>query len=154
VIENEAATNAIEMEEHLSDGYDGESEDDDDETIEQEDTTDLEDEQQPVGVLNIDNEQPTTYAGQKEATNRRIAALVGTKVSVSRGRTETLEWVVVEESKPDEIDLQKENVELSNYSQLMNDAQPGTFIAQLFLCLMYEVRRALFLFFYFLSFLH
>jgi hypothetical protein len=140
VIENEAAANDIEMEEHLPDGQDGESEEDDDDTIEAEDTIEVENEQRPVGVLNIDNEQPTTYAGRKEASNRRIAALVGTKVSVSRGRAETLEWIVVEESKPETMEVPKESVGLSNYRKLMDDAQPGTFIAQLFLCLMYEVR--------------
>jgi hypothetical protein len=54
------------------------------------------DEQRPVGVLVSEpEEEPTTYAGQKEAAQRRIAALLGEKVTIRRGRTESLEWVVV-----------------------------------------------------------
>jgi hypothetical protein len=41
------------------------------------------------------DEESTTYAGRKEATNRRIAELPGKKVTINRGRTESLKWVVV-----------------------------------------------------------
>jgi hypothetical protein len=83
--------------------------------------------------------EPTTYVGQKEATNRQIVALLGTKVSMSIRRTEKLKWVVVEESKTVNIEVTKESIGLSNYSQglskysqLTNDAQLVFFLSFLF----------------------
>jgi hypothetical protein len=71
-------------------------EDDDDDPITG-DTEREEDEQRPVGVLNdaVKAIDVTTYAGRKEAANRRIAALIGEKVTIKRRGTETLEWTVI-----------------------------------------------------------
>jgi hypothetical protein len=102
--------------------------------------TETPDEQRPVGVLNPEpDEEPTTYAGRKEAAKRRIAALLGEKVTMHKGRTESLEWRVVEESNPDNIEKANENIGLTNYGEIMGVAQPGTFLAHLFIRMMFEV---------------
>jgi hypothetical protein len=137
ITENEAAANNVEMEEHFPDSkYD---EDDDDDLILGDielDEAEAEDigEQRPVGVLNGEPEvdEPTTYAGRKEAANRRIAALLGTKVTIQRGRTESLEWTVVQDSPVETMEVAKENIGITQYGELISDAQAGTFIAQLF----------------------
>jgi hypothetical protein len=77
VEENEAAANDIDMEEHLPDSPEEDSDDDGIDFVgeHEEDTSE---EQRPVGVLNGETvDEPTTYAGRKEATNKRIAELLG-----------------------------------------------------------------------------
>ena len=63
---------------------------------------------------------------------------------MNRGWSEKVDWVVVDESKAEKGDVSKGNVGLNGYSELMNDAHPGTFIAQLFLLIMYDVSVLLF----------
>jgi co-chaperonin GroES (HSP10) len=83
------------MEELLPDSPEEDS-DDDGVVIVGEQEEDTSEEQRTVGVLNGETvDEPTTYAGRKEATNRRIAELLGNKVTINRGRNKTLEWVVV-----------------------------------------------------------
>jgi hypothetical protein len=140
ILENEAAANDVDMEEHIPPFEDDEEIDQMLAEIDVEETDGM-DEQRPVGVLNEDPEveEPLTYAGRKEAANRRIADLLGKKVTIQRGRTESLEWVVVKESKAEPVVAPRENVGLTNYKDLMNDANGGTFIAQLFLHLTLKV---------------
>jgi hypothetical protein len=154
VTENEAAANDVEMEEHLPESPDEDiieelmNEFDDELIVGEVDEEEEGNEQRPVGVLHEEPDvgEPTTYAGRKEAAQRRISALLGEKVTIRRGRTESLEWVVVKESKPDNIGEANESVGLANYGQLMNDAQPGTFLAQLFLHLTFKVSISTYLF--------
>jgi hypothetical protein len=150
--ENEAAANDIELEEHLPESPEHDEQEEDDDDLIVNDSTELEEqeasEQRPVGVLLPDIGTRTTYAERKEAAQRRIAALLGDKVTIERGRTESLEWVVVKESIPDTVEKPKESVGLANYGQLMNDAQAGTFLAQLFLHLTFKVSRVTYLFFF------
>jgi hypothetical protein len=141
VVENEAAANDIEMEEHMPESQDADL--DDDNLVMEDSTESTEEEQRPVGVLES-NDASTTYAGRKEAANRRIASLRGTIVTMNRGRSEKVDWIVVDESKAEKGDVSKGNVGLNGYSELMNDAHPGTFIAQLFLLIMYDVSVLLF----------
>jgi hypothetical protein len=56
-------------------------------------------------------------------------------VSISRGKTETLKWVVAEESNPDNVEVNKENCWIKQLQPVMHDTQPGTFFAQLFFAL-------------------
>jgi hypothetical protein len=87
VAENKAAANDIEMEEHLPESpeFNQQEEDIDDfdnDDLIVNDNIELEEiasEQHLVGVLLEvpDIGKPTTYAGRKEAAQRRIAALLG-----------------------------------------------------------------------------
>jgi hypothetical protein len=117
ISENEAAANDIEMEEHLPELPELDQQekqidkfDNDDlivgDNMEQEEEAG---EQRPVGVLLEvpDIGEPTTYAGRKEAAQSRIAALLGKKVTIQRGRTKSLQWVVIKLSIPDTVEEPK-----------------------------------------------
>jgi hypothetical protein len=129
VRENEAAANDIKLEEHLPCLLEeDEVEDDPLAAFKTEDT----DEQRQVGVSDVkSDEEPTTYARREEAAKRRIVALLGQKVTMQRGRTESLECFVVDKSNPENFEVTKESVGLATYGKLIGDAQPGTFLAQL-----------------------
>jgi hypothetical protein len=70
VNDNEAAANDVDMDEHLPVGDNSESEDEDDFLTEEKEVA-TEEEQRPVGLLNMlepVDEEPTTFADRKEAT--------------------------------------------------------------------------------------
>ena len=71
--------------------------------------------------------EPTTYAGRKEAAQRRISALLGEKVTIRRGRTEALEWIVVKESKPDNSRRTKRKCRISKLRSTDERCSIGNF---------------------------
>ena len=84
-------------------------------------------------------EDATTYAGQKEAALRQIRSLCGQRVVIERNRNESLEWIVVVESQPEDEDIDiDEEIGLKKLSEVTR-ARYDILLAHLFLLLTFKV---------------
>jgi len=84
-------------------------------------------------------EDATTYARQKEAALCQIRSLCGQRVVIERNRNESLEWIVVVESQPEDEDIDiDEEIGLKKLSEVTR-ARYDILLAHLFLLLTFKV---------------
>jgi len=96
--------------------------------------------ERPVGVVSkAPAEDATTYARQKEAALCQIRSLCGQRVVIERNRNESLEWIVVVESQPEDEDIDiDEEIGLKKLSEVTR-ARYDILLAHLFLLLTFKV---------------
>ena len=103
-------------------------------------TDEAEPAQRPVGTVEqAPTEDSTTYDGRKQAALRRIAGMKDQVVVINSGRSLSLEWKVVAESKPDsEEDDDISELGLKKLEDITR-VQYNILIAHLFLKLTFRV---------------
>jgi hypothetical protein len=113
-------------------------------------TDEAEPAQRPVGTVEqAPTEDSTMYAGRKQAALRRIAGMKDQVVVINSGRSLSLEWKVVAESKPDiEEDDDISELGLKNLEDITR-VQYNILIAHLFLKLTFRVSLSCLLLFCF-----